>query len=524
MEKQKITAKTDQANKDGEVTKNGSKRARNNSNGPSISKKSKPLTPEPLAKNNNSSGKDPKQDSQTTEDYVSMVGVPTCKDLPFYINELICYPKEETRPYIVNFRQILYENLLQELDEPKTIKTAFMTTFGFESKLLSPFASFLDKFLLINEANSTTTKIERDYSGIKNWTLLLSGKPDTTFGSGAYHPKLWLFKFPTFLRVVIGSGNLTIGDWTAWSNCLWFKDMPIKGTSDSDKTDNASFKNYLKFFLENIIPEVNKCKGLERLKKDADIDLDDYHYYDVFYELIGSCPGVYNITDDENCYGFNRLANVMKNYPHIDQGKKFDIKKKRVTYQTSSLGSVDGSLAKFFINSLYPTESKTLSKEDYPKLINIIFPTMKYIEDSPFDKNFACCLFLNTETYEKQWFIRDAMRKFETNPLFTYNDGVIPHLKIMIVTDDDYEIDDNTIIYFGSHNCTRSAWGKLEKGNTQISLSNTELGVIYPAIVGSAATKKSIVRSFPFKFPPEKLSKDEKPFLNDVFFNRRKMF
>lgn len=116
------------------------------------------------------------------------------------------------------------------------------------------------------------------------------------------------------------------------------------------------------------------------------------------------------------------------------------------------------------------------------------------------------------------------MCKFETNPLFTYNDGVIPHLKIMIVTDDDYEINDNTIIYFGSHNCTRSAWGKLEKGNTQISLSNTELGVIYPAIVGSAATKKSIVRSFPFKFPPEKLSKDEKPFLNDVFFNRRKMF
>jgi hypothetical protein len=49
----------------------------------------------------------------------------------------------------------------------------------------------LEKFLLINEANSQSTKIERDYCGVKNWTLILSGKPNTAFGSGAYHPKLW---------------------------------------------------------------------------------------------------------------------------------------------------------------------------------------------------------------------------------------------------------------------------------------------------------------------------------------------
>jgi hypothetical protein len=65
----------------------------------------------------------------------------------------------------------------------------------------------------------------------------------------------------------------------------------------------------------------------------------------------------------------------------------------------------------------------------------------------------------------------------------------------MIVTDDDYTINDDTVIYFGSHNCTRSAWGKLEKGNSKISLSNTELGCVYPARLGSAEVKKNIVRS-----------------------------
>merc|ERR1712196_592211 len=106
------------------------------------------------------------------------------------------------------------------------------------------------------------------------------------------------------------------------------------------------------------------------------------------------------------------------------------------------------------------------------------------------------------------------MCKFETNSILTYDNVVIPHLKVMIITDDDYEIDDNTIIYFGSHNCTRAAWGKIDKKGNKIALSNTELGVLYPPLEGSADTKKSIVRSFTFKFPPEKLSKDETPYLN----------
>ena len=58
--------------------------------------------------------------------------------LPFYMNELICYDREKSFPFIINFRQLLYEKLLVNPNEPKTIKSAFMTTFGFESKLLQP--------------------------------------------------------------------------------------------------------------------------------------------------------------------------------------------------------------------------------------------------------------------------------------------------------------------------------------------------------------------------------------------------
>ena len=192
--------------------------------------------------------------SNLPNDYINQPNPNVTKGLPFYLNELISYPKEESRAFITNFRQLLYENLLSDPEEPKNIQTAFMTTFGFESQLLLPIAEELQKFQQINDY--TSNKLEKDYAGIKNWTLILHGKPkNLVYGSGAYHPKLWLYKFPSFLRVVIGSGNLTIGDWTAWSNCLWFKDLPLKSLQNTPVEENLAFKNYLKFFQEQIIPE-----------------------------------------------------------------------------------------------------------------------------------------------------------------------------------------------------------------------------------------------------------------------------
>ena len=42
------------------------------------------------------------------------------------------------------------------------------------------------------------------------------------------------------------------------------------------------------------------------------------------------------------------------------------------------------------------------------------------------------------------------------------------------------EIDDDTFMYFGSHNLSAGAWGNLEKDSTQISMSNWEIGIAFP--------------------------------------------
>ena len=51
----------------------------------------------------------------------------------------------------------------------------------------------------------------------------------------------------------------------------------------------------------------------------------------------------------------------------------------------------------------------------------------------------------------------------------------------MVVNDfSDNKISDNTLLYFGSHNFSPSAWGNIEKNGTQISMNNWEIGVVFP--------------------------------------------
>lgn len=70
----------------------------------------------------------------------------------------------------------------------------------------------------------------RRHLGYDNFTLIYPPKNEGMgiAGTGCFHSKLFLLKFPTFLRIVIGTGNLRLLHWTNWSNLLWFRDFPKK--------------------------------------------------------------------------------------------------------------------------------------------------------------------------------------------------------------------------------------------------------------------------------------------------------
>jgi hypothetical protein len=90
-----------------------------------------------------------------------------------------------------------------------------MSTYGFETEMLEPIAQIGCNFVVSNDHNGDD-KIIRGYADHKNWIVVFPKK--RCRGYSAYHSKLWLIKFKGFLRVVVSTGNLHLGDWALWAN------------------------------------------------------------------------------------------------------------------------------------------------------------------------------------------------------------------------------------------------------------------------------------------------------------------
>lgn len=85
----------------------------------------------------------------------------------------------------------------------------------------------------------------------------------------------------------------------------------------------------------------------------------------------------------------------------------------------------------------------------------------------PISKKRVKCLFLNEMHYDSFKFKQNILKKFELNEKLDKKLMIIPHYKIFIVSHHNNTskllIDDDTMIYIGSHNFTKSAWGNIAK-------------------------------------------------------------
>ena len=83
---------------------------------------------------------------------------------------------------------------------------------------------------------------------------------------------------------------------------------------------------------------------------------------------------------------------------------------------------------------------------------HLIYPSKNYVENSYEGPAAASCLCLSKKVYTDKYFPKSILHKFEGSENYAFNQGIIPHLKVCIVHNKDFSIDDNTIIYYGSHN------------------------------------------------------------------------
>lgn len=439
--------------------------------------------------------------------------LPHINESRFLLNKLNCYPKDAYLEHMVSFREMLFEEMFThtEKNQNKTLQSAFMTTFGFEVELLKPIVQAGVKLTIANDYNrdSKYEPLIKNFEGYENFNLISPPKNAHGVFYGVFHPKLWLLKFPNFLRVVIGSGNLTIEDWSVWSNCLWHQDFQkkeekfIKRKEKKERKNeqfdfDGNFKETLLDFIQNIMPKKIDFKNL------TEIDIDEYEFEDIDVVLISSVPGRYPINSEKK-YGLARVKEIMSIFEKENQKEN-----RMLTYQTTSLGSVD---ANFISDFYYSFNSKP------NKIMKIIYPTEHYVVNESYaGYEYAAPLCLMSKNFEKTSFVKECLYKFEGSEDYNFHHGILPHLKVCLLTNEKHEINDSSVIYFGSHNCTSSAWGKYEKNKSQILVSNTELGILIPPGNGSAERlKKYMASGLPFKMPPNPYGKNDKPWIADKY-------
>lgn len=408
-----------------------------------------------------------------------------------YFNVLSQENINEFCPYKRKFKDFFLDS--KNSNKPNLL-SAYMTTFGIDPRLLESLAKCGTKLIVSNDNNSQFkyVPIQENIMGYKNFSIVYREKKNKGPYSGAFHPKLWILKFPEYLRIAIGSGNLTIEDWTVWSNHVWYHDFKLRSKEDNSGNDNGlKFKADLKSYINFTLSDSFTFENL------TGIDFDLYYWNTQGLELISSVPGdsPYDISTAKQ-FGFLKVKEVLSQYKIAGRRKLF--------YQTSSLGNPSKKFLEDIANAFGISDIND---------IHIIYPTKNYIskkcKNGP---NFSQPLFLTKKVYDLKEFPKNSLRKFDVE------DPKLPcigHLKFGITTNENEEIDDNTIFYFGSHNFTQSAWGTLQAKGKKYNVKNTELGILLGPEANSESSKKSLAENLPMKFPPNKYDSDDLPWTRE---------
>jgi len=411
---------------------------------------------------------------------------PTASGKKAKLTASIPYPKDGSTIYLtpitylraqpehmLTLRQLLYEDLLVNAKEKRTLQAAFMTTYCHEDEFIAAIVQSGIRFCLVTHGKRS--KVERIS---ENYTVIF---PKMKTSWGKFHPKLYLLKFPACLRVVVTSANLLKHDWSEIGQTIWFQDFPA-GFASGD------FSTSLQSFTTEIIPNSQFS-----LQQDLDIDLTAYDFSVAKVALLASIPGRYQALSS---YGLGRMHALVK-----ATGNKYS----QATFQFSSISGLSASFLQQVQVSFTDNEHCTLG---------LVYPTLGRVQLCRRGLDAGLTTFLDQKTYQNPAFPKASLRKLEDPSDFPEITGHLCHSKVLIVANST--IDDDSLIYLGSHNLSSSAWGRFEKADSQLFMANYELGVVFLPAPHSAAMKQAIISRLPFQYPPAPYGREDEPWMLDV--------
>jgi tyrosyl-DNA phosphodiesterase-1 len=336
------------------------------------------------------------------------------------------------------------------------------------------------------------------------------------YSKSAFHPKMILVKFDDRLRVIIGSGNLAEPDWSIWDNIWWMKDFP-KVTEKVTTPFSTEISEFLKFTLADKYDFVMNFLGFE---------ICDYKMIEDQASLVCSLPGRWKSGGDSPM-SYQKFWKILEVFKPVT---KFTLENMKVVYVSSSVSLLTEKLLSDFAQGFIrdqrlakrgPSSAKKLVAEK----ISVLFPSRGFVKSARGGVPAEGCLFLDKNKFDSPKFQRAAFKSYKIHDpdqetLESVNSFVnsseekkrVPHMKVSVITNSGVEINDDTIIYLGSHNFTKAAWGQLELEETQVSIQNYELGVVFPPLAGSAAAKRILFRLIGIDLSPIPFNADEPNF------------
>jgi tyrosyl-DNA phosphodiesterase-1 len=307
------------------------------------------------------------------------------------------------------------------------------------------------------------------------------------------HAKLMLLAFKGFLRVVVTSANLSTFDWECYTQSIWVQDFPEKTTSSTSSNVTSFEKVLLDFWTHLTLKLPSKW-------------LTKYDFSDAKVELVASVPG-YHTGKQMEQYGHMSLRQLIKDNISAEDRKL--LKQNNLYYQVSSLGSMNTKWLSEFATSTgvsyQPAEGQKKTISHSPtNLLKIVFPTLSTVASSELGMRAGGMIHLNSKTLAGKEFPRHALCDFES--VVKSQSKYLAHSKVM-VNKSEPTLSRGRVgwMYCGSHNMSQAAWGKLQKNNTQIQISNYELGVFFKQIPTNAP--------IPFKMPAREYTKSDEPFV-----------
>eukprot|EP01083_Nonionella_stella_P060969 158984_1 len=269
---------------------------------------------------------------------------------------------------------------------------------------------------------------------------------------GTHHTKMFLIYYASGLRVVVCTLNVLERDWLNKTQGIWVQDFPLKTQSSSKK---SSFENDLLEYL-------NCLSGIR-------VDFSDISKYDMSIatgQLIASVPG-YHKGAALHRWGHMRLRTELS---RVEIDKKFD--RSPAIMQFSSMGSVTVQWLEELSRSMMSSKRSATALRTAPPRLRLLWPTVDMVRHCVEGYAGGGSLPLSTRN-AKDFLQRDYFFRWDGAP--SGRERCIPHIKTYTRL-----LNDGQIAWFllTSANCSKAAWGALQKKGSQLMIRSYELGVL----------------------------------------------